>query len=73
MNTRQLLRATATCAAAFCLASHATAQDFPPKKPVTLVVGFAAGGAADVATSVSCGPLPSCRWATKRPSGRRSV
>ena len=27
--------------------SHA--QDFPPKKPVTLVVGFAAGGAADAA------------------------
>jgi hypothetical protein len=25
------------------------AQDFPPKKPVTLVVGFAAGGAADAA------------------------
>jgi tripartite-type tricarboxylate transporter receptor subunit TctC len=27
----------------------ASAQDFPPKKPVTLVVGFAAGGAADAA------------------------
>lgn len=27
----------------------ATAQDFPPKRPVTLVVGFAAGGAADTA------------------------
>ena len=27
----------------------AQAQDFPPKKPVSLVVGFAAGGAADTA------------------------
>lgn len=31
------------------LAGPATSQDFPPKKPVTLVVGFAAGGAADAA------------------------
>ncbi|WP_367846588.1 Bug family tripartite tricarboxylate transporter substrate binding protein [Rhodoferax sp. WC2427] len=49
MNQRHLLRATATCAAALCLATPARAQDFPPKKPVTLVVGFAAGGAADAA------------------------
>ena len=28
---------------------QARAQDFPPKKPVSLVVGFAAGGAADTA------------------------
>ncbi len=46
MNKRHLLRATAMCAAALCLATQAPAQDFPPKKPVTLVVGFAAGGAA---------------------------
>ena len=31
------------------LGSAAGAQDFPPKKPVALVVGFAAGGAADTA------------------------
>lgn len=31
------------------LALPARAQDFPPKKPVSLVVGFAAGGAADTA------------------------
>lgn len=31
-----------------CITS-AQAQDFPPKKPVSLVVGFAAGGAADTA------------------------
>ncbi len=49
MNKRQLLRATTLSIAALCLASHATAQDFPPKKAVTLVVGFAAGGAADAA------------------------
>jgi tripartite-type tricarboxylate transporter receptor subunit TctC len=49
MNKRQLLRATSLAAAAFCLAGHAHAQDFPPKNPVILVVGFAAGGAADAA------------------------
>lgn len=49
MNKRQLLRATFLCAAALCLASRVPAQDFPPKKTVTLVVGFAAGGAADAA------------------------
>lgn len=49
MNKRQLLRVTTLSVAALCLTSHATAQDFPPKKAVTLVVGFAAGGAADSA------------------------
>ncbi len=41
----------ATAAAAFAAATPfaASAQDFPPKKPVTLVVGFAPGGAADAA------------------------
>jgi len=48
MNKRQLLHA-ATLAATLCLVSHAHAQDFPPKKPITLVVGFAPGGAADAA------------------------
>jgi tripartite-type tricarboxylate transporter receptor subunit TctC len=49
MNTRQLLRAMALGAATSLLAAGMHAQDFPPKKPVTLVVGFAAGGAADAA------------------------
>ncbi len=49
MNERRLLRATTLAVAALGLAGHATAQDFPPKKAVTLVVGFAAGGAADSA------------------------
>ena len=49
MNKRQLLRATALATCALVLAGTAQAQDFPPKKPVTLVVGFAPGGAADAA------------------------
>ncbi len=49
MNKRQLLRVTALAAAGLVLAAAASAQDFPPKKPVTMVVGFAAGGAADAA------------------------
>ncbi|CAM5784810.1 Bug family tripartite tricarboxylate transporter substrate binding protein [Rhizobacter fulvus] len=49
MNKRQLLRATTLAVAALGLAGHAAAQDFPPQKAVTLVVGFAAGGAADSA------------------------
>jgi len=48
MNKRRLLHATAL-AATLLLAGHAHAQDFPPKKPITLVVGFAPGGAADAA------------------------
>jgi tripartite-type tricarboxylate transporter receptor subunit TctC len=49
MNKRHLLRATALAASSLLLAGSLQAQDFPPKKPVTLVVGFAAGGAADAA------------------------
>jgi tripartite-type tricarboxylate transporter receptor subunit TctC len=49
MNKRRLLHATVLAVATLCLVGHAQAQDFPPKKPVTLVVGFAAGGAADAA------------------------
>lgn len=49
MNKRQLLRATVLTTATLVLAGTVQAQDFPPKKPVTLVVGFAAGGAADAA------------------------
>ncbi|MDA7415701.1 tripartite tricarboxylate transporter substrate binding protein [Xenophilus arseniciresistens] len=49
---RRLLAAGAACAAlcaAAWLPAVAQAPDFPPKKPVTLVVGFAPGGAADAA------------------------
>lgn len=47
MKKRQLL--FTALAATLCLAGHVSAQDFPPRKPVTLVVGFAPGGAADAA------------------------
>ncbi|GAB3770101.1 tripartite tricarboxylate transporter substrate binding protein [Ramlibacter monticola] len=49
MNKRELLRTGAFACAAFALAGAGQAQDFPPKKPVTMVVGFAPGGAADAA------------------------
>ncbi|WCM89750.1 Bug family tripartite tricarboxylate transporter substrate binding protein [Acidovorax sp. NCPPB 3576] len=49
---RRPLIAAAFLAASFPLASTAQAQDFPPKKPATLVVGFAAGGSADIAARI---------------------
>jgi tripartite-type tricarboxylate transporter receptor subunit TctC len=48
MHKRHLLRAFAGLAA-LALAGAVQAQDFPPKKAVTLMVGFAPGGAADAA------------------------
>ncbi|MGE4241320.1 Bug family tripartite tricarboxylate transporter substrate binding protein [Ramlibacter sp.] len=47
MHKRFFLAALA--AAALAATGGALAQDFPPKKTVTLVVGFAPGGAADAA------------------------
>jgi tripartite-type tricarboxylate transporter receptor subunit TctC len=49
MRKRLLLRATVLGLSALAFAGSAFAQDFPPKKTVTLVVGFAPGGAADAA------------------------
>ncbi|WP_332747461.1 Bug family tripartite tricarboxylate transporter substrate binding protein [Hydrogenophaga sp.] len=49
MNKRQLLRATVLATSTLMFGGTLQAQDFPPRKPVTLVVGFAAGGAADAA------------------------
>lgn len=51
MKKNLLTLAAAAVLAAVCagLSLPAAAQDFPPKKPVTLVVGFAAGGGADTA------------------------
>lgn len=52
MHKRHFLRAGALAAAALAIPALATAQDFPPKKSVTIVVGFAAGGAADTAARI---------------------
>ena len=49
MKKRAALHALAFAATALLSAGPVQAQDFPPRKPVTLVVGFAAGGAADAA------------------------
>ena len=50
MQRRTLIQSSAALLSASLLGSlPAVAQDFPPKKPVTMVVGFAAGGAADAA------------------------
>jgi tripartite-type tricarboxylate transporter receptor subunit TctC len=50
MNKRHLLRTAALLGlSALALPGFAQSADFPPKKPVTMVVGFAAGGAADAA------------------------
>ena len=50
MQRRTLFQSSAALLSAGLLGGlPALAQDFPPKKPVTMVVGFAAGGAADAA------------------------
>jgi len=50
MQRRTLIQSSAALLSAGLLGGlPALAQDFPPKKPVTMVVGFAAGGAADAA------------------------
>lgn len=53
MKKRKLLQACATlCVLLPTFTVPANAQDFPPKKAVTMVVGFAAGGAADTAARI---------------------
>ena len=49
MKKRYLLSAIALTASTLLMPCVAGAQDFPPKRPVTLFVGFAPGGAADAA------------------------
>jgi len=52
MSKRHGLKRMVALAALCLLSLGAPAQDFPPKKSVTLVVGFAAGGAADTAARI---------------------
>lgn len=49
MNKRHWLRFALAGAAASLAVTSGLAQDFPPKKAVTMMVGFAPGGAADAA------------------------
>ena len=51
MNKRNTLRAIA-CMALIGTGLTAQAQTFPPKKTITMVVGFAAGGAADTGARI---------------------
>ena len=50
-TTSVLLATLASLAFGLCT-QHAVAQDFPPRKTVTIMVGFAAGGATDVAARI---------------------
>lgn len=52
MQRRPLVLAAALAAGLSFAGIAAHAQDFPPKKAVTLVVGFAAGGSADIAARI---------------------
>jgi tripartite-type tricarboxylate transporter receptor subunit TctC len=54
MNKRNFVSAIAAITSAVLGMSSlsASAQDFPPKKTVTLMVGFAAGGATDIAARI---------------------
>jgi tripartite-type tricarboxylate transporter receptor subunit TctC len=52
MNKTALLTTALATTFALMALQPAMAQDFPPKKAVTMLVGFAAGGAADTAARI---------------------
>lgn len=56
MKKRTFMQAAVLAATSLAWGSHALAQDFPPKKPITMVVGFAAGGSR-------CGRTHDCQKA----------
>lgn len=51
MQKRHFISACGLLAAS-CVSINALAQEFPPKKSITMVVGFAAGGAADTGARI---------------------
>lgn len=51
MQKRHFISACGLLAAG-CVSINALAQEFPPKKSITMVVGFAAGGAADTGARI---------------------
>lgn len=51
MQKRHFISACGLLAAG-CVSINAFAQEFPPKKSITMVVGFAAGGAADTGARI---------------------
>ena len=50
---KRLFLHTALLASLATTSLSGLAQDFPPKKSITMVVGFAAGGAADTAAQLT--------------------
>ena len=54
---RRVMRAALLASSALCVGLPAQAAEFPTDRPVTVVVGFVAGGASDSATRLIAGKL----------------